>query len=416
MILLINPPSPFLINQRVHPPLGLLYLATYLREHEMDVQIQDFSGLDGYTSAFDDPDMIGITATTPQFSTAVDIMRDYKRASPGISVAIGGAHATSDPDSCSEFDHVVRGEGEIALANYRDWDQHIITYPQVGNIDTIPYPDRRLIDIRSYHYKIDGEDATTMITSRGCPNNCSFCSKTWQGVRVYSAEYVIQELKYLRNGLGYKAVMFFDDIFTLRKRRLARIAKALRTLGMIYRCFIRSDIVDSNTLKLLRETGCREVGFGAESGSQEILDIIGKNNSVERNTWLVEECRRLGIRTKAFLVVGLPGESNETCQATYDWIKEVAPDSWDIAIYQPYKGAPISNNPEAYDIEIDHTKYSEMWYKGRPGKYHSCITTSRLSSDEIVKWRQKIEDDLGGYRHDHPADLYDKEIPGGNSR
>jgi len=289
-------------------------------------------------------------------------------------------------------------------------------YPQIKDIDTIPYPDRRLIDIKSYHYQIDGEEATTIMTSRGCPYDCAFCQHPWHGVRMHSAEYITDELKYLRNDLGYKAVMFFDDIFTLKKKRLCKVAKALKTLSMIYRCFIRSDIVDRNTLKLLRETGCREVGFGAESGSQEILNTISKHNTVDRNTWLVEECRRLGIRTKAFLMVGLPGESNESCQATYDWIKEVAPDSWDITIYQPYKGSPISNNPLEYDIKIDYHRYSDMWYKGKPGRYHSCVATSRLSSNEIVAWRSRIETDLGGSRHDHPADLYSKGKIDGSSR
>jgi len=403
VILLINPPSPFLLDERVHPPLGLLYLATYLRDVAgIKVAISDVSSRVRYCP-MEKVDLIGITVVTPQYRWAWEAYRNLS-ISYAAPVVIGGAHATMDPGSCTMFDHVVVGEGEVALADFANWRGHIVQYPFIEDIDTIPYPDRGLIDIDSYHYYIDGERATTVMTSRGCPYDCAFCCSPWgRKVRVHSPEYIVGEVQYIKQRWGYRAFMFFDDIFVWPRKRITKIAELLTKENIIYRCFVRSDLVNRELLVMLRESGCVEIGFGAESGCQGILDTVGKGNSVQRNTELVELARKEGIRTKAFLMVGLPGETHESCQETYDWIRNVAPDSWDICIYTPYVGSKITDNPSAYDIEIDYSKFEDLWYKGIPGKYHCPVSTSGLTSDEIIEWRDKIENELGGHRHGHPV-------------
>ena len=405
MILLVNPLSPFLIDQCVMPPLGLLYLGTAINAAGLDeVHIVDLPSEYGTPTSGASPDIIGLTATTPQFGSVLQALPLLRGSFPGVPIAIGGPHATSDPDSCTDFDYIVRGEGEAAIVDYRNWSSQVVEYPVVDNIDTIHYPDRRLIDIGEYHYSIDGVPATTIMTSRGCPYSCSFCVSIWgTKVRMHSPDYIHREVLYLKS-LGYRALMFFDDIFTMGRARITAITDMLRDEDIIYRCFLRSDNADVELLTMLLESGCVEVGFGAESGSQRILDIVGKNNTVASNTRLVELARDVGLRTKAFLMVGLPGEDDESCQATYDWIREVHPDSWDICIYQPYRGSQITEDPGAYDIQIDHAVYADMWYKGH-GSYSCSTSTAALSSEDIVAWRDRISTELGPDRYSHPEEL-----------
>jgi len=404
VILLVNPPSPFLINQRTFPSLALLYLATVLREHRVEARILDLAGcadIDRELDAVDFvPELIGVSATTPQFGYAVHIRNYFKGIYPQVPIVIGGPHATVDSESCKAFDHVAIGEGESVIVNYRSWSSWIVSAPVIVNIDSIPHPDRDFVDIDSYHYSINGEKATTVMTSRGCPYDCAFCCRP-QGnkVRFHSPEYVVEEIRLLKRRYGYNAFMFFDDIFVLPRSRVTRTTELLKREDIIYRCLVRSDAVDKSLLSMLKESGCVEIGFGAESGSQKILDVVGKKNSVASNTRLVELARELGIRTKAFLVIGLPGETHGTAEETYNWLRDVAPDDWDMSIYSPYRGSKIVDNIKLYDIEIDDTAFENMWYKGIPGRYGCSVSTSGLSSEEILGWRNKIETELGTRRY-----------------
>lgn len=413
-VMLINPPSSFLMDEKVHPPLGLLYLATYISEHEKSlgshVRVVDLAGiapnlwkdeLCKCALTMYDVDLIGVTATTPQFTSAVKLKGLCKRLFPHVPVVIGGAHATVDTDSCMMFNHVVVGEGEAALRDWRSWKTKVVRYGTLPDVDSIPYPDRDFIDVASYHYYVGETAATTVMTSRGCPYDCAFCCHPWgRKVRMHSPHYVAGEVAYLKQKYGYNAFMFFDDIFVLPRKRIREMTRLLKDLDVIYRCFVRSDVVDDELMSMLHNSGCVEIGFGAESGSQAILDAVGKHNSVGKNTELVELARRHGIRTKAFMIVGLPGETHKTCKETYDWLNNVHPDSWDVSIYTPYKGSNITKYPEQYDIYIDHQAFKDAWYKGTPGKYHCCVSTDALSSSDIIEWREKIEQELGSQRYD----------------
>jgi len=408
VILFVNPPSPFLLNQRVNPPLGLLYLATVLREHRVDACILDLAGssdVDKELASVDFvPELIGITTTTPQFGCAMHIGEFFRNAYPQVPIAVGGAHVTVDPGSCDMFDYIVTGEGESAIVDYRSWDRKRISRPFIVDIDSIPHPDRSFIDIDSYHHSIDGERATTVMTSRGCPYRCAFCSRVWGAkVRLHSPEYIVNEVRYLKRVHGYRAFMFFDDIFVFPRKRIVSTTELLKQEDIIYRCFVRSDLVDRDLLIMLKESGCVELGFGAESGSQKILDVVSKKSSVRKNTQLIELARDVGIRVKAFMVIGLPGETHETAKATYDWLKNVAPDDWDVSVYAPYRGSSIVDNTSLYDMEIGEVAFEDTWYKGTPGKYTCHVSTSGLSSTEIVWWRDKIEAELGARRYKKPS-------------
>jgi len=261
------------------------------------------------------------------------------------------------------------------------------------NINDIPFPDRDLIDIKSYRYFLDGRLTTTVISSRGCPFGCNFCANNAWGktLRMRSPRNVFDEIEMLKHTYGYEAFMFFDDTMTVDRMRMNKLCSLMQSLKIIYRCFIRSDTVDSDLLKRMRASGCVEVGVGLESGSQRILKIVNKGETVKKNMEAIKLCHDAGIRVKGFFIIGLPGESRESINETISFLEEADLDDIDITIYTPYPGSFIYENRFGFDIKFKDD-YEHAWYKGKPGTYRSLVSTSALTAEEILNIRNGIEE------------------------
>jgi len=401
-ILLINPPSRFLIDDNVFPTLGLLYLSAYLkRSGYRDIGLLDLNGNHSLSDDVD-ADVIGIYSNTPQFPEAVILknrIKDINKNRKALYV-IGGPHVSGKPeDAVEDFDFVVCGEGEKAfldIVKYADSGngrpEKIVKYPYIKNIDDIPFPDRDLVDIRGYHYFIDGKLATTVITSRGCPFSCQFCANNAWGktVRLRSPENVTQEIKELMDKYGYRAFMFFDDTMTLDRPRMERLCDMLKGLGIIFRCFTRADTVDRALLKKMRASGCVEVGMGIESGSQRILDISRKSETVKEQMSVIKMCRETGLRVKGFFIIGLPGEDQGSIGETISFLEEARLDDIDVTIFKPYPGSGIYRNKGLFDINFVDD-YEHAWFKGKPGDYQTTVSTKALKAEDILKYRDEIE-------------------------
>lgn len=397
-IILINPPSPFLIGQKDFPPLGVLYIASVLRENNFEVGVLDLANKEDQLESvlkLLEADMYGVSATTPQYPFAKKIMKILKETNLNVPVVIGGAHPSSVPNKClaDGFDHVVAGEGEQAMLNiaskYRDKKQvkKIIRYSYIKDIDTIPRPARDLIDLKSYGYNVNGKRATTIISSRGCPYECAFCSKdVWQRtVRFHSPEYVVDELNEIMNDFGFRHFLFLDDSLALNKKRLVHICNLIEPLNIKWRCYMRTNGVTKEMLKKMKQAGCSEIGFGIESGSQKILDIANKKTNVDENLKVVKYCKEAGVIPNVFIMIGLPGETHKTVEETKNWMEKAKPDKFGFNIFAPYVGTEIYNNPKDYDISIREMPDVESWIKGRQGEYHSFVSTKELGSAEILR-------------------------------
>lgn len=358
-VCLIRCPSPFLIDERVFPPLGLMAVGTVLKAQGSNVIIHD--------GAFEDIptgyDIYGVGPTTPEYSYALKVKDMVRRKNPKAKVMIGGPHVTLTGVN-DGFDYMVLGQ----YANY-------------------PMIDRTLVDIKSYRYFIDGKLATTMVTSEGCPYRCAFCCRLSNSVRLKDADSVILEINKLHKDFGYEALMFFDDIFILNKKRSERIFQCLKELKMVWRCFVRADLIvkhGKQFVKKMADSGCKEVGVGIESGSDEILEIINKGedvNTIKQGIRMLKEER---IRVKGFFILGLPSETKDTLNQTDQFLEEMKLDNMDIRIYQPYPGTIIWDAREYYDTQWGEMDFSEMFYKGRKGEYYGNISTSSLTNSDIV--------------------------------
>lgn len=395
---LINPKSPFLISDAVMPPLGLMYLGSYLKSNGVKVTIFDMAA-NTSMKVEDIPkqDIFAFTATTPNYPFSYDAMIKLKDIYPESLYVIGGPHATCFHENIKgDWDAVMVGEGERTVLEYvQNPDSGVISGfgREIEDLDTLPFPDRDFEGFEKYTYKLDGFKCTTAMTSRGCPFKCAFCCKTWTGgVRYHSAEYVLKEVQLIKY-MGFEAIMFYDDNITLDHKRLTRICNGLKVSGLKWRCFVHANTINQDILKKMHDSGCVEVGMGVESGSNRILKIINKNITIDKVKKAIKMCHEAGLRIKTFMIIGLPGEDENSVMETYRFLKESKPDDFDISIYTPFPMTDIWSNKSGYDINFnpDNLDYSKMYYKGKAGSYCSQVSTSALSAERIEELRDIID-------------------------
>jgi anaerobic magnesium-protoporphyrin IX monomethyl ester cyclase len=375
MITFVNPKSPFLEDQGVMPPLGIMHLVSALKAKGIDARIVDM----GLGDEVPDGDIF-ITGTTPQATEILKLKRD-------AYTVVGGPHASIDPSALhNDFSLVVTGEAEEIIEEIvTNKPRGIIHAKRVRALDSLPFPDRSIAD--RYHYEIGGKNATTMISSRGCNGKCSFCCKAVmdKGIFLRTAENVLAEVREIKL-LGYDAAMFYDDTIAINRKRIEAICTGLEKMDFIFRCFVRADQVDEELFNRMSQAGCYEVLIGVESGSQQLLNVINKQETVEQLKNAIFWAKKNGIRVKALMMVGLPGESWETVELSRQFLKETEPDALDVTILTVYKGTDIYKNPDKYNISFRDAS----WYKGRSDEYFSTVSTPSMSENDIVKARNLL--------------------------
>ncbi len=375
-VMLVSPPTESAVRRvmgETMPPLGLAYLASMVKD-EHDVKIID-SIAEGYGREDvakiirdSDPDIVGLTATTSMMPDAYEIAKIAKGINENINIILGGPHATFVPErimqECPYVDFIVRGEGEdtfkelvYALGNGADFKKingltfkkngKIINNPPrklIENIDTIPIPSYELLPMKKY--KSGKVEFATIITSRGCPFNCIFCSsslqfgKKWRG---HSVERTMEELSILRHEYGKTDVEFMDDTFTLLKPRVIAIAKKIREEGLdiSWTASSRVDTFSAEIANTMKKGGAHTVYFGLESGSQKTLDFIGKGITLEKSGLAVKNAKEAGLHALGSFVIGFPEENGEDVNKTINFSKKVGVDFAQFTIATPYPGTKL---------------------------------------------------------------------------
>lgn len=391
-VCLIRCPSPFLIDERVFPPLGLMAVGTALKVKGHDVYIHDGS-IDTIPL---DYQYYGFGPTTPEYPYALMVKRMIKQNNPGVRIIIGGPHPTLNHRKCLDdnFDCVVMGDGEPIIEEAFMGEVSRLIGGESHSLDEYPIIDRTLLNLKNYRYFLNGKLATTLMTSQGCPFKCGFCAKNYSTVRFRSVEKVKKEIDKLHFDFGYDALAFPEDLFILKRERTEEICHHLKELDIIFRCLIRADLAVKygiGFVKMMAESGCVSVGMGIESGSDKILANVNKGETVETIKSAIRMFQNEGIKVKGFFIVGLPGETPETLGETRRFLDEMKLDDVDIKIYQPFPGTPIWNNRETYDIQWNDIDFSKMFYKGRSKEYYGNIRTSSLTNEQIYNTWVEME-------------------------
>jgi len=375
-ITLVNPPQTTGAPNSGFIPLGIGYLAAVLEEDGytvdvIDCQVQQHSATDLETElARLQPDVIGITSTTLTYKSATEIVKTAKKTCPNSLIILGGPHVTVlDEETLNEqpeVDIIVRGEGERTLleladrvtkSNMKDLDGVAgITFrkngqivqtpdmPFIQNIDDLPYPAFKHFDVSKY--RIFGKTYLPVITSRGCPFQCTFCLASkmcGRGFRARSPKNVVDELEFLRDNYGADAFSFYDDTFTFDRKRARDICKEMKTrkVDLQWDCRTRVDRISKEDLAVLRDANCQLIHFGVESGSQKMLNLMKKGTTVEQNARAIKWAKDAGISVAISVVVGYPGETPELMQETLDFMYKTRPDYVYMCVAIPYPGTEM---------------------------------------------------------------------------
>ncbi len=371
-ILLVNPPVGFGYYSMglSRPPLGLAYLASHLTDKHT-VKIVDFNieRPRWKRYPFENFDIIGISADTARYTVAMKIAKRAKAA--GAIVVMGGPHVSffdEDALRSGNVDYVIRNEGEYAflsLIRYlageiplkdvqglsRIADGGIIRTPPapfITDLDSLPLPARELLQLRRYTEKIDGRPMTTIITSRGCPFNCNFCSSSqFSGVRwrPRSVDGVMEEIDIVYHKYGYRAINFIDDNFTLNPRRAIEISERIIAGGYdIYwesMSHVETVVKHPDMVRIMARSGLRWMFLGFESGSQDILNEYGKKSSLEDARRAVDILHENGVKIIGAFILGALGDSDRTMRETIELAKSLNPSRAQFSLLTPYPGTKL---------------------------------------------------------------------------
>lgn len=455
-VVLITPPSPFLLDERVFMHIGILKVAASLENEGFCVEFLDLSGIENYLDALSDfldrtsSRVFGLTASTPQVPFSVKIAKIIKEKIPSSKIILGGPHvtlmntaskreskrglhlsdrATNDISKLKEvFDVLVCGDGELAIhdalkieSGIVDADdrksQYFLTNKQFSEL---PFPARHLVDVDSYHYSIEGHRATSLIAQLGCPFRCAFCSGRnspfLRKIRQRSPDSIIDELRLLHTEYGFTGFMFYDDELNVNKGLidlLDKITDLQEEVGAEFRLrgFVKAELFNDAQAEAMYRAGFRWLLTGFESGDERILKNIQKMATRDDNTRAVEIAKRHRLKVKALMSIGHAGENQQSVENTKNWLLEVEPEEFDCTIITTYPGSPYFDDAvkqkdetyvytsnitgdKLYQSQIDYL--SELdYYKGDPDDgYISYVWTDHLSPSELVVARNDLESEV----------------------
>lgn len=367
-----------------YPPLGILYLSGYLKSQGFDVSVFDstFHEKDEFYRYVESekPSVVGLYSNLVTKLNVLELMR-YLR-SRNITVILGGPEATYNAEDYIEHgaNVVVIGEGELTLAetvrallegrgtpletvqgiSYRAEDGSIVRTPSrqyIQDLDSLPLPDREAIDVQRYletwrtHH---GMGSVSLITARGCPFHCNWCSTAVYGQshRRRSVASVVGEIEMLIERYKPDMLWFADDVFTINHKWFFEFAAAMkhRNLQIPYECISRADRLNDDVMRTMKELGCFRVWIGSESGSQRILDSMNRGVTVEQIRSTTKAAQKYGIEAGLFVMLGYVGETVDDIEATIEHLKETNPDAFLTTVAYPIKGTGFY---EKVSLELD---------------------------------------------------------------
>ena len=391
-IFLINPSHGEVYGKLTppdHPHLGLAYVAAVLEAEKHAVRIIDIDAEAvtdnnlGKIIEVEKPDLVGITATTPVFYSALRIAEIVKKNSSAHTV-IGGIHATLMPVECAEnsfIDFVVVGEGEktiVELLNAiqdksdfstikglvyksgKDIIQNEFREP-IQDLDAIPFPARHLFKNQKYTYPDALRyPASPIITSRGCPGNCTFCTAKFMHGRRFrnrSAENILDEVDLLIREYGAREIHIWDDNFITNRNRVFAFRDGIisRNIKVLFSFpnGIRADFINRDILKALKDFGTYSVAIGVESGNQNILDMIQKGIKLEQIENAFKLAKEMKLETWGFFLIGLPGEDKNTINDTINFAIKLDPDIAKFHVLKPFPKSIVYEQLKSQGLIID---------------------------------------------------------------
>ena len=370
---------------RPYPPLGILYISAYLKSKGFEIQVFDstFQTRQAFRDRLSEaqPQVVGLYCNLMTKLIVLEMIQEAKAV--GATVIVGGPEP---PHYAEEFlrhgaDVVVIGEGEqtleallpalreqgvknladiegIAYKNNQGDMVRTPDRPYIKEVHALPAPDRSAIDIRQYldawktHH---GSSSLSIITARGCPYKCTWCSHTVFGEshRRRTPELIVDEIEQLIETYHPDTLWFADDVFTISHRWLYRFAEEMKARGLHvpFECISRADRLNEKVIRTLAELGCIRIWLGSESGSQRILDAMRRDVTVECIREMTALAQQYGIQVGLFVMLGYDGEEVSDIEETVAHLKRTAPDTFLTTVSYPIKGTPYYREIESHIID-----------------------------------------------------------------
>lgn len=396
-IVLISPAHPRVENDNLDPPMGIMYLSAALKQAGHKCIVLDFAG--GRKHHVPEADIYGFTTYTPTYWWCLEKRDEIRDMYPDAKFIAGGTHVTALPDmSAGEWDCVVVGEGEQAIIDIANngISQRIIYAEPIMDIDSIPLPDYNAVDIRGYERTLLGERLLSVLTSRGCPYKCAFCNSIiWNGarrVRFRQPGCVAEEIEYLMERYDITHFRFIDDLFAMSESRIEALAKVLRPLDIIYRCTARCNIFNAAIAHRLVDSGCVQVEFGVESGSDRVLKMMNKRQTSQDVRRSLQIAKYAGLKVRVYLIVGFPGETWETLNETCDLMLECAPDEVLVHTPIPFPGTQLYGDGKKLGITWKSNNFRDYMQISKDRQSFYLLSHSTADRDMIKEmWEYAVK-------------------------
>jgi anaerobic magnesium-protoporphyrin IX monomethyl ester cyclase len=396
-VTLVNPPSPSGAPPSLFIPLGIGYLAAVLEKNQYEVNVIDCQALRPTRNQLkaelikSHPDVVGVTSATLTYKPALEIMKTAKEALSNCLLILGGPHVTvldeQTLNEAPEADIIVRGEGEQTMLELADLvsrsnlkniqEVEGITFRRndkivrnkdrafIQNLDELPHPAYEHFQLSKY--KLSGKMYLPIITSRGCPFQCTFCLASkmcGKRFRTRSPKKVVDELEWLRDVHGADVFAFYDDTFTFDIKRAYEICEEMKNRGfdLPWDCRTRVDRISTEILSKMRDTNCQLIHFGVESGSQKMLSAMKKGTTVEQNERAIRWAKEVGVSVAISVVVGYPGETADMLKQTFDFIRKTGPDYVYVCQAIPYPGTELLDllRELGWEVSTEWNHYDEQ--------------------------------------------------------
>ncbi len=398
-------------------PLGLLYISAWLEKHHLNHEVYDttFSSQIEHVKFITEyrPDIIAIYTNLMTKINVLTLIRSIRSTSSlsNSLIVLGGPDVTHNRDEylSNGADLIIIGEGEETMREILEWyaenkQKHfaqihglaykdptgtVISTPvreKIKCLDDIPFPNRKKVDLLPYlktfktHH---GYSSLSISTQRGCPYSCNWCSTSvyGQSYRRRSPENVLAEIIEMQQHYSPDQFWFVDDVFTINFNWMREFEELVqkRKIAIQYECITRADRLDENIIDLLKNSGCKTVWIGIESGSQQILDNMNRRVLVDQSTEMIVLAKRKGLKVGTFIMLGYPGETDDDIIKTREFLRISSPDHFTITTVYPIKGTRLHQQ-----TMNDHIKGN--WASSTDKEIKFNMTYHKTYYDFAIRW------------------------------
>jgi radical SAM superfamily enzyme YgiQ (UPF0313 family) len=397
-----------------YPPLGLLYVSSHLKSRGIATDLFDttFSRFDDLQAHLqhERPPVVGVYSNLMTRSKVLQVIAAAKQV--GSHVVVGGPDPANYLDEylCRGADVIAIGEGELTLeelvphliqhglANldgiqgiaYRDADGAIVSTdprPMIADLDAQPFPDRAAIDQDEYvdvWRRHHGKGSVSLITARGCPFTCTWCSHSVFGYshRRRTPTNVVDEVAHIVDAYHPDLLWYADDVFTINHKWLFQYAAEMERRGfrLPFETISREDRLNEEVVQTLARMGCYRLWIGAESGSQKVLDLMKRRTNADRVRAMVHLLQKYGIEVGMFIMLGYDGEERSDLEATVEHLKAAGPDTFLTTVAYPIKGTPY------YTTVADKVIARTAWESGSDRDYTIAGRHSPRYYEFATRW------------------------------